>query len=149
MNLKKIYTTNNKNEKNTHTHKSHRREENIFNYLMCVWHDLKKPFFLPFNLFLLLFMDLTVLLRISNDHMFLSFKSNLDKINSHFLYLCLTKRKKWNTFQDFKTKMLIIQTQKGLHQRFYFLAQIHKEFDTTHFKRGIPSTLTTLTKCAF
>ena len=92
------------------THKSHRREENIFNYLMCVWHDLKKPFFLPFNLFLLLFMYLTVLLRISNDHMFLSFKSNLDKINSHFLYLCLTKRKKWNTFQDFKTKMLIIQT---------------------------------------
>ena len=119
MNLKKIYTTNNKNEKKKkktkkhpkkNTHKSHRREENIFNYLMCVWHDLKKPFFLPFNLFLLLFMDLTVLLRISNDHMFLSFKSNLDKINSHFLYLCLTKRKKWNTFQDFKTKMLIIQT---------------------------------------
>ena len=72
----------------------------------------KKPFFLPFNLFLLLFMDLTVLLRISNDHMFLSFKSNLDKINSHFLYLCLTKRKKWNTFQDFKLKCLSYKHRK-------------------------------------
>ena len=47
-------------------------------------------------------------LRISNDNIFLSFMLNLEKINSHFL-LYLTKRKKWNSFQDFKTKMLIIQ----------------------------------------
>ena len=55
MNLKKIYTTNNKNEKKKkpkkkkkkhpkkNTHQSHRREENIFNYLVCIWHVLKKP----------------------------------------------------------------------------------------------------------